>query len=290
MKIVFCCVAIGNLGEVGKLSLNSILSIFNSKIVVFVDTEGEKWIREAVAVSDLIIKRFDFLRISEEEARILEKLDSSVEYRSFGNPKFFRLMYFKWVVLENAIKNHRDNPWVIFTDLDVYWAMSPELSLDSFQRSNSLFAIQQDAKSKKGAAFLCPGIMVWKTSTRASEILKSVRIYHEKLLQDNPIMPDDKALNLWVSKQRNADFLTKLNRHEYVIGHRLSALLLGLQGFRIRKVIAYHANYAIGLSSKSQLLHFASTPAKNVILRLYRALYLYARKIYSRARSRVTSI
>jgi hypothetical protein len=187
-------------------------------------------------------------------------------------------MYFKWLVLKEAMRLSGFDSVVIFTDLDVYWARSPETSLSSLMKSKTLFSVQQDVKSGNDKVFLCPGIMAWKTNARAYEVLESLRSSHEVLLKTNPTMPDDKALNLWASREENFELFSLLSRKEYVIGHRIIYLLLGLGGYKIGSMVAYHANYVVGITGKAQLLRFASTRKYNLILRFSRAMFLILQK------------
>jgi len=284
MSNVFCCVAIGDLGAVGRTSLRSILDIPKSHVVVFVDVAGEKWIREFSTSEHYDLSRINFLRISLEDQDLLNKLDCSIEYRSFGNPKFFRLMYFKWIVIKEAMKLFETSPTVIFTDLDVYWARNPVNSLVLFRKSEALFTVQQDVKNKKGDIFLCPGIMAWKTNSKAAEVLEAIRKSHEVMLRTNPIMPDDKALNIWASNPINSKLFSTLDRRKYVIGHRLTYLLLGIGGYGLNKMVAYHANYAVGILDKTRLLRFAETSSWNLVQRFTRAAILLGGKVRGKLR------
>jgi len=287
MSNVFCCVAIGDLGAVGRISLRSILDIPKSHVVIFVDVAGEKWIRELSISEHYDMSRINFLRISLEDQDLLNKLDSSIEYRSFGNPKFFRLMYFKWIVIREAMKLFETGPTVIFTDLDVCWAKNPVNSLELFTKSEAIFAVQQDVKNTKGNIFLCPGIMVWKTNSKAGEVLEAIRNSHEIMLRTNPIMPDDKALNIWASNPVNSKLYSTLDRRKYVIGHRLIYLLLGIGGYGLNKMVAYHANYAVGILDKTQLLRFADTSSWNLAQRFTRAAILLGGKVRGRVRGKI---
>lgn len=279
MDLIFCSVAIGNLGEAGEISLKSILRIPNSKIVAFVDTEGKRWICELLIRNQISYEKIYFIEISDDDEKVLNLLDNSIEYRPFGNPKFFRLMYFKWIVLQEALGRFSKEPFIIFTDLDVYWARSPESSLSEFMDSDAYFAVQQDIGPKQDSVFLCPGIMVWKSNPNSKLVLESIRAEHELALKSNPLMPDDKFLNSWASENRNRKQVHKLNQFDYVIGHRLIYLLGNLQGFRLGDFVAFHANYTIGVAKKVRLLKFARTNKYNYFLKLTRVVFLLFSKL-----------
>jgi hypothetical protein len=282
MSVVFCCLAIGKIGDVGKMSLKSILSIPNSKILVLADLVGGEWVQKSALNTRTQESRVVVVQIPRDELEVLEELDSSVDYRPFGNPKFFRLMYLKWQILSHAISAFPNHSYVVFTDLDVFWTRSPETSLSEFITSSSSFAIQPDADSKNKRTFLCPGIMVWKTNSKAKETLESIRVHHESLLKTNPTMPDDKAINDWASKKENHLQYKVLNEKAFVIGHRLPYLLLGIRGFSFDNLIAYHANYTIGIKNKAKLLRIVDSGTKSFLVRLYYGGYLLARRLMRR--------
>lgn len=279
MALIFCSVAIGNLGEAGEISLKSILRIPDSKIVAFVDTEGKRWICELLVDKQIHFEKIYFIEISDDDEEVLNLLDNSIEYRPFGNPKFFRLMYFKWIVLQEALSRFSQERFILFTDLDVYWAKSPESSLSQFMDSEANFAVQQDIEPRQDRVFLCPGIMVWKTNSSSKLVLESIRAQHELALKSNPLMPDDKFLNVWASETKNRKLVHKLNQFDYVIGHRLIYLLGDMKGFSLGDFVAFHANYTIGVAKKVRMLKFAGTNKFNYSSRLAKIIFLIASKL-----------
>lgn len=279
MKVVFACLAIGDLGIAGKLSLDSILKIPNFKLFVLADPAGRQWIEHSIEDKTTFASQLTILQINEEELRILNDLDISSNYRPFGNPKFFRLMYLKWEALRLAISLFPEEPWVVFTDLDVYWKKSPILSMENFEESNFQFAVQQDSVNHGDRVYLCPGIMVWKTTDAARGALENIRQSHEMMLIENPTMPDDKALNVWSSMPENKDSYVLLSPYHFVIGHRLLHLLLSLRGFKHSNFIAYHANYTVGLTNKSKLLNAVRKSERGLVIRIFFASYLLLAKM-----------
>jgi hypothetical protein len=251
-----------------------------------VDTEGKRWVREFLTQHQIDHERLNYLEVSVVDEEVLTQLDSSIEYRSFGNPKFFRLMYFKWIVLQEAISRFSLEPYVIFTDLDVYWARNPEVSLSLFMDSEANFAVQQDRVPRTERVFLCPGIMVWKTNSHARAALASIRTRHELALKSNPLTPDDKLLNVWASETKNRKYIYMLSQFDYVIGHRLIYLLADAQDFQLGAYIAFHANYAIGIAKKVRMLKFAGTNKSNYFLRFVRIIILLAPKLIARVNFR----
>jgi len=126
--------------------------------------------------------------------------------------------------------------------------------------------------------------MAWKTNSKAAEVLEAIRKSHEVMLRTNPIMPDDKALNIWASNPINSKLFSTLDRRKYVIGHRLTYLLLGIGGYGLNKMVAYHANYAVGILDKTRLLRFAETSSWNLVQRFTRAAILLGGKVRGKLR------
>jgi hypothetical protein len=270
----FCVLVIGDPGELGNLSMQSILQSSPRRVCALVDNLGSEWVdRIEIGSTKLICKHL----IKEKHSWVLADLASDVKFENFGSAKFFRLMFLKWVVLQECMQENLHGSHLIFSDLDVLWCRNFEDQLHEFSDSPAQFALQND--STRSREYFCPGIMIWKKSTSAQKILDDIREYHLDALTFDPYLPDDKAMNRWLLDGENMKNLYVLSSHQFVIGHRIYKLLLGISGYRLSSVVAFHANYSIGSIEKMRKLEAVSKSLNSYHYRYFYLIKLVLRRI-----------
>jgi hypothetical protein len=262
----FCVLVIGDPGRLGFLSLQSMFSTHPVKICALVDSLGSFWIDKFEADTDAHICKH---QIQPEHTWVLADSLSELTYESFGSPKFFRLMYLKWVILQECIKENSHGRYLIFSDLDVVWFQKLQNYLHDFDSSSAKFALQDDSTNARN--YFCPGIMIWKKTIEAQISLNMIQDFHYNELTTNPFLPDDKAINKWLALDQNDKDLYVLPRHGFIIGHRIYKLLLGVSGYQFSRLIAFHANYSIGSAEK---ILKAKAVIKSLKFKPLRYLYL----------------
>lgn len=241
----FCVLIVGDPGYLGRLSILSIFECSPSRVCALVDDLGNSWIDKLEHDFPVNVCRH---LISEKHSWVLANFDSKLDYEIFGSSKFFRLMFLKWIVLQECMQEDHKGNYLIFSDLDVLWIKNLNSCLSDFANSPARFALQDDSSTLR--QFFCPGIMIWKTSPAAKRTLSEIQNYHYKALMENPHLPDDKAINRWLLEGSNMGSMFVLPNREFVIGHRIYQLLLESSGFKLSKLVAFHANYSIGSSEK----------------------------------------
>jgi hypothetical protein len=273
-NIHFCLVAIGNPGYLGNISLSSITKLKPGKICVLVDEFGDSWLREYTETTNSEVCKH---KIAEENKWILSEFSSKGGFEKFGSDKFFRLMFLKWIILAECLDEIYPSSFLIFSDLDVFWNKAPFQLKDLFLDPEKVFAMQDDSTSKRD--FYCPGIMIWKNDERSKNVLQSIRDFHLAAFQINPYLPDDKAVNNWLTIGNNQDSMSPLPRQTFVIGHRILRLLLGISGFKLNSYFAFHANYCIGSHEKIRNLNAVRLSSKFKFLRYFEAFKIFSMKL-----------
>jgi len=226
-------------------------------VCVLSDEVGKVWIKEKS--TDKIKSKLCFHSTKEIEG-IISNLDYDDNYVSFGSPRFFKLMILKWLLILDSFEMHENIHSCIYTDLDVYWRKSPrEVIGKLFQKEISLL-IQDDTTLDGSREFFCPGIMVWRNSKESRDIIKEVYEIQKKKIDSGQPFPDDKALNDWINQGENRKKIKGLPKDLFIIGHRIVWLLIGVKGFSLKKTIAFHGNYSVGLKEKGILMEAASLP------------------------------
>ena len=272
--IHFCLVAIGNPGHLGHISLSSIVALKPEKICVLVDEFGDSWLSEYTETTNSEVCKHT---ITDENNWILSEFTSQEGFENFGSDKFFRLMFLKWIILTECLDETLLGSFVIFSDLDVFWNKTPFPLKELFLDPKKVFAMQDDSTPKR--EFYCPGIMVWKNDERSKNVLQSIRDFHLEAFQINPYLPDDKAVNNWLTIENNHDFMSPLPTQTFVIGHRLLRLLLGISGFELNSYFAFHANYCVGSHEKIRNLNAVRLSSNFGYFRYFEALKVVSMKL-----------
>jgi len=256
--VSYAILAIGELGSMGLLALESIHKLGYSEIHAMADAPGKEWLLESFKDKEV---SFKFYELPEAIGMTLHSFGND-KYTKFGESKFFQLMYLKWILISSVLQSDSLSDYVVFTDLDVLWGRSIEDCLDRvFSDENINLAGQLDwnTKSSQTSNYLCPGIMIWKKSESSVTMLKDIRSFHELKLRQDINFPDDKAINEWIRQGENQKKVTFLLPSEFVIGHRILDLLLHRSDFEVLKFRAFHADYCTGASRKLFRMKLIST-------------------------------
>jgi hypothetical protein len=268
--IHFALLVIGDLGEMGNLSLKSITDLGYQNIHVMADQPGKEWIINQAEQIRLFPKLYD---LPNDIAYRLSQFHTD-NYSEFGNSKFFQLMYLKWILIVEVLKATPKGCFVVFSDLDVLWSNSIEDGLENYfsnSRVNMAGQLDWNTKSIESKKYLCPGIMIWKNSNSSISMIEDIRGFHEiKLLKDKDF-PDDKAINSWMQIDQNHEKIIFLSPHEFIIGHRLIALLAETSHFRLKNFKAFHANYCLGAVRKRFRIKILILVSKFPSLRFFAA-------------------
>ena len=254
------------------------MNLPNSRICVKADQDGFKYVESHLASLKKLVP-YCAHRISNDKSWVLEDAATGSEYSKFGTYKFFRLMHLKWSLIQEALAEQSDDPYVIFTDLDVFWAKEPPNIFHNQRGKDILGAIQVDPRMEK-ENFFCPGIMFWKRTSASQKVLTSIQSYHADLMQVDKSLADDKALNMWLNIDDHSKYICGLDRYQYIIGHRLPQLLLGISHFKLENFTAFHANYAVGLEKKARNIDLASLKIKPILPRIKGILTLLIERAF----------
>jgi len=99
-------------------------------------------------------------------------------------------------------------------------------------------------------------------------ILDEIYQFQKSRVDEGEWLPDDKALNFYLKQNGLYELVIPLPVEEYVIGHRLLHLMLGIGKFNLRKMTAFHANDAQGNDLKLKFIN-ASQLNESSLKRFY---------------------
>ncbi len=271
----FCILVFGNLGEAGSISLRSLVDLPDIKICAMVDHIGRKWIE---SVLDAKSQQLFCYHLLSKPATFIESRD--IDYSNFGTSRFASLTTFKWKLIKESLVEQKDDDYVVFTDLDIFWRRKPHLEL-SFLEDKHRCAVFQDDSNESGTKF-CTGIMVWKNTVLSRKLLDKVNHYNIQLLKTSPRATDENAVNNLYRSSVEFNHFSSLPIKEYVIGHKLMQLILNRYPYRFDSFTAFHANYCVGLDKKTFLLRIASTNELSFFMKLRALLVIIGIKLWNR--------
>lgn len=259
---------VGDLGRVGLQSLASFETLNLERICVISDGLGRKWIEENIP--EVHFHKLCFHENSEISS-VLRRVELNTDYVKFGTNKFIEIMMLKWLLILDIFAKHPSVNLVAYSDLDVVWMRSPSMEVEVFMQTPKLFAIQEDFNLRTGRSFLCPGVMFWRNSAEAKDLLESLINAHNYYSSSGNPMPDDKVLNELVSIEGLHSSVHLLPRAQFVIGHRIHDLVAQIRGYKLQNLDCYHANYATHESTKLARMSASGLTQKQ---RLKRARFL----------------
>jgi hypothetical protein len=250
---VFAILIFGNLGLSARLSYKSILQNHKNGICVASDKAGANWIR----LNTPIERTRDICFHAIPEHFLLELGLDSLEfdtYSNFGKERFIKLTSFKWYLLLDILKKHREVDFVVFSDLDVIWFEFPSQDPFHLKANQSCVSLIQDDTPRGATEYhFCTGIMFWKSSPKSIEILTNL---FETQISSNLIgrlVPDEPILNQYWRQLGDKSIFKILDLTKFVIGNRFFHLFFSKR-YKSSKQTAFHANYVVGEKRKFRRL------------------------------------
>ena len=245
-----CLLAFGNLGASAITSLNSIYDKFeNERFCISSDEAGKEWI-----LANTPDEKLASLCFHDPENFALNSLglnlSGSEKYSEFGKERFIKLTTFKWHLIGDSLKIHRDSPGVLFTDLDVIWFQSPlEQELSG---SDSRIFVQDDTPKNHQFIHLCSGVMYFPNNSYSIELLSKLFSEQFNANANGNLIPDEPILNRWfLDSNQDSTKLSVLDREKFIIGHRYFYFLLERRARR-QKAVCFHLNYVVGEDRKNR--------------------------------------
>lgn len=248
MEANICLLVIGDLGETGKLSLSTVLSVNPKKICVAANPAGTKWIgsntpqalRDRICMHNSLLENFEY-----------KQFDLKSEYSEYRSSDFRILTLLKWDLISDSMKYHQESETILFSDLDVYWFKDPSFTIDKMKSSKSDLYIQDDASDKR-PQWCCTGVMFWRNSTSSLSSISELRSLQKREIEAGNLQDDEDTFNQFVVNSSNPIAFTRLPESEYIVGRNFARMFL-VGSYRSQKV-CFHANYLTGLTRKFRIL------------------------------------
>lgn len=188
--------------------------------------------------------------------RSIDGVNASSKYIDFSQENFYKLVQYKWVLLEYAHTLKFDT--IIFSDFDVYWHRSPITQLNETFSSFPEINIQiQTYTSEPANEKLCMGFVAFRNSLSTEGLFQRMSDLHSKALLLNPYTGDDNVISDVYNS--DIDFRNQcrlLPQSTFPTGNLINTfarknLFPGLIPY---EPFIFHANFVVGSTKKIQLL------------------------------------
>jgi hypothetical protein len=267
-ELNFAILAIGDPGESGTRSLNSVLSLKPNKICMMVDQHGEAWLKNSVET--YYKKKVCLHYIDKKVSTQLGIGLSTSHFHKYGEKHFMLLTALKWQIISESIKETKNSHFVVFTDLDVLWFKKPNTS----KLDKSRVWLQNDSKPNSKNMHYCTGIMFWPRSNESIKYCKKLYKYQNKVNLSKNYIHDEQAFNKFIKSPGNKLRVEPLEVDSYLIGHRARKLLVK-ETDTLKKATAFHANYFKGASTKNLVIKSIESKTNSGIFWIYGLVRIY---------------
>lgn len=248
MNGAVCLLVIGELGEAGRVSLQSIQNLNPNRICIAANSAGSVWIRESIPLT--LAERMCFHSDVTDNFEFKE-FQLKSEYSEYRSQDFRILTLLKWDLLIESMKAHPEARTVLFSDLDVYWVRDPQEVASQLIESKSLLYVQDDS-SKARPSWCCTGVMFWRNATESIVQIEKARGQHKHEIEIGKFQDDEDTFNQIISAPYSTLRFERLSQEEFLVGRNFGKVILA-SGIK-SKIFCFHANYLTGLDRKFKSL------------------------------------
>lgn len=244
---LICLLIINKIEEMPGIALKSILNSTSENILIGYLNEAD--VLELPKSSR--VTYVDLLTL-----RSISGVNPTSKYVDFSQEDFYKLVQYKWVLLDYAMTLKIDT--VIFSDFDVYWHKSPIAQLNETFTSFPEINIQiQTYTSEPAIEKLCMGFVAIRNNPSAKLLLQRMSDLHSNALQLAPFTGDDNIIS--DAYNSDVDFRNQcrlLPQSTFPTGNLINTfasrnLFPGLIPY---EPFIFHANFVVGSKKKVQLL------------------------------------
>lgn len=244
---LICLLVINKIDVMPEIALNSILKSTSEDILI-------GYINEADIVD--LPKSSRITCVNLLELRSIDGVNGSAEYVDFSQEIFYKLVQYKWVLLDYAKKMNFGT--IVFSDFDVYWNKSPIPQLnETFSKFSEINIQIQTYTSVPSNEQLCMGFVAFRNDVSKDNLFNSLSELHRKALLMNPFTGDDNVISDVYNSDLNFRGQCKLlPQSTFPTGNLVNMyarknLFPGLIPY---EPFIFHANFVVGSKKKVLLL------------------------------------
>jgi len=241
-----CLLLIGQLGELPKIALQSVLDRTNAPVFIGILDE-----RDSVGLPESHRVHYVKLNLLASDQRS----STSAEYQDFSTDNFYQIVQYKWQLLMKLLE--LDFKFIVYSDTDVYWNLNPLPAIERAFEERKPVEIQiQNFTDDPSNPRLCMGFVAFRVSTFNRNFVEECAARHEREFSTQKRIGDDDIVSLMFAEQGFPASFLELPQCAFPVGRTLK--LYGkksiMPGLGSPDPYIFHANYVVGLTNKLILI------------------------------------
>ena len=237
-----CFLLIGQLGELPRIALQSVLDRTNAPI--FIGILDEKDSANLPKSHRVHYIKLDLLTNDQTTG-------TSTQYQDFSTDSFYQIVQYKWQLLLKVIG--LDFKFIVYSDTDVYWNLDPLDVLENVFDDRPWVDIQiQSFTDNPSDPRLCMGFVAFRVSPRNKIFIQECAKRHEMESFTRKRIGDDDIVTLKFAEDGFPAAILELPQSTFPVGrmlklYRRKSIMPGLGS---PDPYIFHANYVVGLTNK----------------------------------------
>ncbi len=245
-NLAVCLLLIGQLGELPKIALQSVLDRTNAPVFIGILDE-----RDSVGLPES--HRVHYIKLNLLTAD--RRSNTSAEYQDFSTENFYQIVQYKWQLLMKMLE--LDFKFIVYSDTDVYWNLNPLPAIEkAFEERKSVEIQIQSFTDDPSNPKLCMGFVAFRVSAFNRNFVEDCAARHERESSTQKRIGDDDIVSLMFAEQGFPASFLELPQCAFPVGRTLK--LYGkksiMPGLGSPEPYIFHANYVVGLTNKLILI------------------------------------
>lgn len=241
-----CFLLVGQLGELPRIALQSVLDRTNAPIFIGILDHKD-------AVSLPKSDRIHYIKLN-----LLSNDQTSgatSQYQDFSTDTFYQIVQYKWQILLKLLE--LDFKFIVYSDTDVYWNLNPLPAIEKVFAERPSVEIQiQSFTDDPSDPKLCMGFVAFRVSSKNIDFVKECAKRHEIESSKKRGVGDDDIVTLKFAEQGFPPSILELPQSTFPVGrmlkfYRKKSIMPGLGS---PDPYIFHANYVVGLTNKLILI------------------------------------
>ena len=241
-----CFLLIGQLGELPRVALQSVLDRTNAPVFIGILDE-----RDSVNLPKSDRIRYIKLNLLANDQTSV----TSTQYQDFSTDSFYQIVQYKWQLLLKLLE--KDFKFIVYSDTDVYWNLNPIPVIEKVFDERTSVEIQiQSFTDNPADPKLCMGFVALRVSPTNINFVQECAKRHEKESSTRKRIGDDDIVTIKFAENGFPGSILELPQSTFPVGRMLKLYREKsiMPGFGSPDPYIFHANYVVGLTNKLILI------------------------------------
>lgn len=241
-----CFLLIGQLGELPKIALQSVMDRTNAPIFIgILDKKDSISLPKSHRIHYLELNR-----LSNDK-----RSGTSSQYQDFSTTDFYQIVQYKWQLLTKMLE--LNFKFVVYSDTDVYWNLNPLPAIEKVFAERPSVEIQiQSFTDDPSNPKLCMGFVAFRVSSNNIDFIQECAQRHKLESTTKERVGDDDIVTLQFAEQGFPASILELPQTTFPVGRMLKLYRKDsiMPGIGSPNPYIFHANYVVGLTNKLILI------------------------------------